>query len=70
MTTPPPEDQIQAKVQEAVAYVNAMYERLIVGQASEEEANLINAIAAEGLLNGRGAALTRALDLFQRLKVN
>ena len=63
-------DQIKNDVRDAVAYVNAMYERLKIGEASEAEQDLINEIAAEGLLRGRGAALTLGLALFNRLKVN
>ena len=67
---PEEEDQITAEVRDACAYINQMYERLILCQASEQEADLINDIAAEGLLNGRGAALTQALDVFNRMKIN
>ena len=69
MTTPL-DDQIRSKVQEDVAAINDMYERLKTGRASEAEADLINEIAAEGLLHGRGAALTMGLALFNRLKTN
>ena len=70
MTIALPEEEITSKVREACDYVNEIYDRLLLDQASEAEANLITEIAAEGLLHGRGAALTQALDLFNRLKTN
>jgi hypothetical protein len=69
MTTPL-DDQISTQVREDVDTINAMYERLKIGQASEAEADLLNTIAAEGLLNGRGAALTLGLDLLHKLRLN
>ena len=64
------EDLIRSKVRDDVAAINAIYDRLKLGHASEAEQNLINEIAAEGLLHGRGAALTLGLALFNRLKTN
>jgi hypothetical protein len=68
--TMPLNDQIRAQVQDDVDVINAMFERLKVGEASEAEQDLLNEIAAEGLLNGRGAALTLGLDLLHKLRLN
>ena len=48
-------------VQDSVDVINEMFERLKIGKASASEANLLNDMLAEALLNGRGAALTLGL---------